>query len=258
VCRDPEENLDDQAADRPSLLWTLTEATTLLPHAKPRKAADELRRLCRLWSDIEHVSATPGARLCREPRPASIDLGDGVTLARADAESFLVERAGPWRDTTCITPRAAAFLIRLYETGRLELQRKRDRIEEPVELRRYANSEAELLEQTRRLIEEAAERERLIANPELVPAARMADPDLLDAIFRCHQPRGGPGTMRIGGMVVSKMVSSFFSNSGKNRDHDVSFHWVEADGQDHDVIKSFSRFAGNRRNDPERNWGLAE
>ena len=80
---------------------------------------------------------------------------------------------------------------------------------------------------------------------------------LLDRIFwkKCG-PCKGTQTLEIGGVQVTKLLGAHQkSNSGKSGSWSVSFKWMDADGKEHCIDKD-SRFAANRRNDADRNWGL--
>jgi len=68
----------------------------------------------------------------------------------------------------------------------------------------------------------------------------------------------GTRKLVIGGIEVTKQVSMYISNSGKSRSSDVTISWVGSDGIAQTRSNGGSRFAGNRRNDEKRNWGLPE
>lgn len=99
---------------------------------------------------------------------------------------------------------------------------------------------------------EAQRRKALIENPSTYLPAEF-EHDMLDRIF-FHHHGPGPAQMLIGGVTVTKHLASYTSNSGKSRDHTVTFSW-ETDGERHELDRE-SRFQHNRRNDQERNWGL--
>lgn len=61
--------------------------------------------------------------------------------------------------------------------------------------------------------------------------------------------------MVIGGVEVSKTVRVRTSNFGKSRDSEVTFTYVDSDGETV-VLEKESMYSGNRRNDANRNHGL--
>ena len=73
------------------------------------------------------------------------DVGAGVLLSCSDVadciEADLFEKKR-------LTPKGAALMIRLYEAGLFERQRSQDGLGDPVELRAYARSEADLRART--------------------------------------------------------------------------------------------------------------
>jgi hypothetical protein len=82
--------------------------------------------------------------------------------------------------------------------------------------------------------------------------------DILDAIFweKCGS---GEHTLTIGGIEVTKSLTGLSrSNSGKRQSWGVEIKWTGSDGVDRSVSNGGGRYAGNRRNDEERNWGLPE
>lgn len=62
-------------------------------------------------------------------------------------------------------------------------------------------------------------------------------------------------TQEIDGVLVTKTLTPYSSNSGKSRDFSVSYSWTGCDGVLREANKK-SSFEANRRSDPERNWGL--
>jgi hypothetical protein len=156
-----------------------------------------------------------------------------------------------------VTPAGARYLIDLYE--RDLLPRKVGAGEKNVDpaIQAYADSEAVLIAKTKEL--EAKERMRdekhkgFVENPANIPESEFEYPLLNDVFFKHMGP--GSGTMLIGGIEVTKSLASFSSNSGKTSEWSVRFTWRSADGEPK-LINESSRYAGNRRNDAERNWGL--
>jgi len=63
--------------------------------------------------------------------------------------------------------------------------------------------------------------------------------------------------MALAGITVQKQVIGYRSNSGKSTGWRVRFEWTGSDGQKRHS-ETIPPEADNRRNDPERNWGLYE
>lgn len=181
----------------------------------------------------------------------------GVRITFDDLEGAFASALGdgPGR----ITPEGAALLARLYEEGAFELKRKTSPLEPPCALKEFAASREAL---------EAQSEQRRVERQEVHAAHRdlVSDPcqvreeqftwSLLNSIFAHHVGYGGgQSEMEIGGVRVTKSVTSYSSNSGKSRDFEVEFSWTGADGELRFLTRE-SRYPGNRRNDPDRNWGL--
>ena len=187
----------------------------------------------------------------------------GVDHFQIGTVQFLVDAANTWwvrtvEDTACLTPAGANAMVTLYLAGQLPMSTKTAG-GVPDSVTAYCDSQAELEQRyaTRQAAKEAERLafESLVANPESVTEADFTYA-LLDAIFwRHHGP--GSGRLGIGAVVVQKSVLMFASNSGKSRDSDVEFTWVSAEHGLRSLKKS-SSYAGNRRNDESRNFGLPE
>jgi hypothetical protein len=240
----------------PALMLALQEATKTLPNAKPRSAARKFQGICDAPLDMAIVVTPDGGVEIDFENAEPADVGGGMSLTPEDVQGCIVD--DPF-DRKRLSPKGAALMIRLYEAGLFDLQRKRDGLADPTALRAYAASEPELRARTLQMRaateRERAQRDHLIEHPHHVREEQF-DYRLLDQIFWKHC---GPGshTLWIGGLSVQKSVVSYTSNSGKSRDSEVVFSWVGSDGQAKEIRKP-SAFAGNRRNDPDRNWGLPE
>lgn len=132
---------------------------------------------------------------------------------------------------------------------------------EPVhdELIVYADSEAALIDKTLAIKEAERkakeEREERINNPETLSVKDFTY-SLLNDIFFVHLGKcTGQQEMNIGGIPVTKTVLPHRSNSGKSRDFEVTFYFTDECGERQTISKS-SQYAGNRRNDADRNHGL--
>jgi hypothetical protein len=86
----------------------------------------------------------------------------------------------------------------------------------------------------------------------------MLDHTFLEALFwKVKEEKGErrpPSSLDYEGHKISRSATRKLSNSGKSRGAwSVSFHVTPPEGQPYTVADPISP---NRRNDPERNWGL--
>lgn len=160
------------------------------------------------------------------------------------------------REIVKVGPEGAKILLKLYRNGDLEMQKGKE-ISDAPELKAYIDK-AEFFKKENDKIRQREEHIKyLIEHPEEVKESEFTY-YLLDEIFK--NKKGlfrGSDSLPIGGIMVTKSVGVYKSNSGITQDSEVNFSWRGADKQVH-VITKYSRFSGNRRNDPDRNWGLPE
>lgn len=242
--------MDSESEKLPvDVLKKLSEAIALFPNVKPRKGYQRLKGVFDRLIDKQLESPTTLA--------SEIEMeveSEPLTLAYVEDHLFRMNEY----DTPHVTPEGAQTLIRLYEAGFFEMQSGRS-IDEPSALKEYSQSRTVLEEEAARLAAERRskreDREAALANP-----AQLNEDDftwsLLNAVFYEHLG-SGPGAMDIGGIRVRKDVIRYSSNSGKSRDYEVTFTWHGKEGNIRELKKP-SRYRNNRRNDPERNWGLPE
>lgn len=259
-------------ADLPDeFLMPLGDALKRMPNVKPR-----LARLClkglrddfdaafidalhrgEPWaeaSDYEQEVGEDGQPVPPPADPREREVAPGVIVTPADVDGLF---AGTTEDL--VTPDGAALLVRLYEAGIFEPQRVRAGRTDPTELRAYAVSASTLQQRAAhaRAEREAATRayQERVRHPERLTDAEFTYKLLNDVFIARHGLRGGTLMMEIGGLQVTKEVRTYTSNSGSSRDSSVTFSWTARDGTPRELHKP-STYAGNRRNDAERNWGL--
>jgi hypothetical protein len=244
-------------------LMPLRTALGYLPGIKPRVAADALvyahYKLMeeRIRLEREFLEQNPLSEAGPDLSGVTVDF-QGHSLSREDFDELVVTNDF---GTRCVTPKGVLLLIKLYQAGAFERNTgKKGEVGEPhVELRTYAEMEAELLARAGARRQENAEwlakRDAYVKDPASVPESEFSY-SLLNAVFFEHCGAGS-AKLEIGGITVSKMVARYVSNSGKSQDSTVVFRWTDKDGKPHELSKE-SRFVGNRRNDAERNWGLPE
>lgn len=229
-------------------LMPLTEALTLMPGVQSGKARRYLRGLC---DDLLRKAV----ELYETDHVAVVEPVPGVVMTPATLEDIFGDRSGRQR----VTPRGALLLLALYERGALPCRGAPGQPNE--KLCAYAASEEALIAMAN---EEQAAREArrqqraaLVNDPSLVTEAEFEYGLLNEIFFERFGGFVGSKVMPIGGIEVTKSVAIYRSNSGRSQDSAVSFTWVGSDGQHRELDKS-SRYAGNRRNDEERNWGLPD
>lgn len=151
-----------------------------------------------------------------------------------------------------VGPDAAAAIAEAYKAGKLPMQ-KASLPPSPI-------PEAEsYLADAPRLRKEIAERLRLeqaIRDPSVLTEADLSNYQLLDRVFFAAKG-AGEGTLVLAGIRVTKSLAGYSSNSGKTMGWRVTFSWTGSDGLGRSIEKVPPE-ASNRRNDPERNWGLYE
>jgi len=163
-------------------------------------------------------------------------------------------------DKIRISPNGASVAIKLYYAGAWFRKAPNTITPAPQELLDYTNSEEELIERTSKdrlesIKKETAYKEKL-KHPERINEQEFTF-KLLNDIFIMHLGiHRSSRSMIVGDRVVTKILTPYSSNSGKNRDCEVTFCWEDSSG----VNRSFSKrsiFIENRRNDSERNFGLS-
>jgi hypothetical protein len=108
----------------------------------------------------------------------------------------------------------------------------------------------------RRQLAERRRKEQAVKDPSLIVESDLIDHWLIDRVFAANNGPGS-GSMVLAGITVHKQVTGYRSNSGKSTGWHVRFDWTGSDGQArHSEI--IPPEADNRRNDPDRNWGLHE
>jgi hypothetical protein len=232
------------------LLMPLTEALTLLPGVQLRRARTYLHGLRSEMLDRVIALGDTDQVAVIEPLPGLI-----ATSAACD-DLFFGEGVGRQR----VTPRGAALLLALYERRALPCRGGLGRPDQ--KLCAYAASEESLVAAA---LERSAQREAarqrglgFISDPSKLPEAEFECSILNEIFFTKLGPIRGSATLTIGGIEVTKSVSVYRSNSGKSQSCDVGFTWTASDGTPRCLECSRSRYAGNRRNDEKRNWGLPE
>lgn len=165
----------------------------------------------------------------------------------------LHDRDAYFLDTVVVVgPTAGRAILDAYKAGQLPMRRSSEKPSETPKADAY-------LAESDRWTQEIAERYRLkcaVGDTSLIRSEDLFNYRLLDEVFVRHLGLGR-GTLTLAGVQVTKSLLEYRSNSGKSVDWKVSFSWRDKNNQRHTVGKE-SRYAENRRNDAERDWGLPD
>lgn len=150
-----------------------------------------------------------------------------------------------------VGPDAAAAILTAYKDGRLPMKKG-------AKPAGASAAEAYLAraDELRTQIAERERRERAIKDPSLIKESDLTNHRLIDSVFIANIGTGS-SSMVLAGITVHKQVIGYRSNSGKNTGWAVRFDWIGSDGQKRHSDTTPPE-ADNRRNDPDRNWGLYE
>lgn len=254
-------------------LWTITAVLRELGHSPAKQVREiieaaiaEAEGMRRNDDSIEMYrrleADDPDKELGRRFHPTAVDAPEWARSpayrVRVSDQSLDLEEVSKHflRDdfgSLKVTPTGAQMLVDLQLEGGLPVPKKPVAVPSP-RLQEYIESEAALREKLAQSKQRAAQIDQWLERPE-DPCPVPLTTTLMDRAFWKHRGGGG-GAMRISGCTVNKVVSRHKSNSGKSVDFSVSFRWTDEQGVEHDEPHVNSKFEGNRRSDPERNWGL--
>jgi hypothetical protein len=174
-----------------------------------------------------------------------------ILVTNEELAELFVECVRGGFESQVVSPAGARLLVRLYDAGALGTKPG------PVaeDLRIYCDSEAVLRERALQRAKDRQAYEASLAYPERFTEEQFTF-SLLNDLF-WHHKRQGHSTLNVGGCEVTKSVLRFSSNSGRSGDFEVTFTWRSVDGTRKQLTRP-SAYRGNRRNDPERNFGLPE
>ncbi|TIU00755.1 MAG: hypothetical protein E5W55_02055 [Mesorhizobium sp.] len=151
-----------------------------------------------------------------------------------------------------VGPDAATAIVEAYKAGKLPMQKA------SLQPSAVPKAESYLADASRyrHEIEERRRLERAVSDPKILKESDLENYRLLDRLFFALKGLGD-GTLVLAGIPVTKSLAGYSSNSGKTTGWRVSFSWTGSDGRGR-LIEKVPPEASNRRNDPERNWGLYE
>lgn len=177
-------------------------------------------------------------------------------LLQEEYEAIHIELKSFYGTTIKTSPQGAKVLMKLYSNGDLVMHKGKSITEAP-KLQEYIDKEEYFKEEADQLRREDERRKYLIGNPAKIKETDFSYSLLDDVFFREFGAFQGHKTMILDGIEVNKSVFVYQSNSGKTRDSEVIISWTDSKGEGHKVCKP-SLYSENRRNDPDRNWGLPE
>jgi hypothetical protein len=176
---------------------------------------------------------------------------EGGVLSKAE-RADIYPRDRNWLDLVLeVGPDAAAAILLAYKDGRLPMKRGNTPTEAPAAGAYLAEGD-----KLRKQIAERRRREQAVKDPSLILESDLVDHRLIDSVFIANLGTGS-GSMVLAGITVHKEVIGYKSNSGKSTGWQVRFDWTGSDGQLRHS-ETVPPEADNRRNDPERDWGLHE
>ena len=242
----------------PEVFMRHKEVIKLIPDVKPTNTYE-------LFSEIIFSNMLRDIQ-AEDPSLRNMLSSDPVfDISSEEAEWSELKYVNGFSERIVITTVGAKLLIRLFQAGLIEQKRKSSSKDLSL-LQDYANSLPQLLEKSdqikkQRTAEVATDlalmkvRESRIRHLIECPEDAVIE-ELNREFLNKYAFAIGPGdqSFKFSGADVVKTVSVMKSNSGKNRTYTVCIQWTMADGTrygDVDVEPVL-----NRRNDPERNWGL--
>ena len=196
----------------------------------------------------DFISDLPGVK----PKKARALILNGDVLSKEERRDIFLRSGSILETVLVVGPDAASAILAAYKAGKLPMGRGEILREAPQAEQYIENSD-----RLRVVIAERRRKEACVKDISLVEERDFSDNRLLDRIFWANAPKG-QGTLRLGGIDVTKTVRSYPTNSGKNNGYEVTFHWTGSDGQSRSSGTGRPPEAFNRRNDEERNWGLHE
>lgn len=224
---------------------TLIEALKCLPGVMPNKSKE-------LIANALEMNFIPG----------SLEIADfcyrvGETeLLQEEYEEIHIELESFYGTTIKTSPQGAKVLMKLYRNGDLVMHKGKCITEAP-ELQAYIDKESYFREEADRIRREDEYRKYLIKNPDEIKESDFSYSLLNDVFYHKFGAFRGHKTIILDGIKVNKSVFVYQSNSGKTHDSEVIISWTDSKGEGHKLCKP-SFYSENRRNDPDRNWGLPE
>jgi hypothetical protein len=199
-----------------------------------------------MLSLTDFLNLLPGIK----PRSARRLILDGSVLTPEQRRDIRMRDRNVFDTVLEVGPDAAAAIVEAYRTGKLPMQKG------ALPLSANPDVEAYLADAPRHR-REIAERQRLmqaLRNPSVLKESDLEDYRLLEQLFFAIKGTGS-GTLELAGISVTKSLVGYSSNSGKTTGWRVTFSWTASDGRRRSIEKVPPQ-AANRRNDPEREWGL--
>ncbi|MFN3321109.1 MAG: hypothetical protein ACK43M_20375 [Allorhizobium sp.] len=201
----------------------------------------------KLLSVTDFIACLPGVK----PKLARATILQGDILSEEERRSIVYRNAYIADDVRLVGPDAAAAILAAYQAGKLPMN-KGAGVAEALRAGEYVNDEV-VKEQFR----EYRRKEACLKDISLVKERDFSDNRLLDRIFFAHAPKG-TWSLTLDGIVVTKDIRGYHTNSRKNTGYEVTFHWTGSNGQQRSSGTGKPPEASNRANDPKRSYGFHE
>ena len=240
----------------PQTFMLQKDVIRLIPNAKPRNTT------C-LLDELLYAEAMKEL-LLNHPDTSATDTID-FKLLKGEAEWSRLSYWEAGSESVVLTTIGAKLLIRLFKSGHVEQARKASS-KDISKLEAYADSIQELkiksdqikikLERDRENDLRQSEKQKarighLLKHPEDALTKEL-NYDFLNEYAYAIGP--GSRSFEFAEAKVFKIVRRLKTNSGKNSSNYISIHWITSDGVRHGDLDN--RPYLNRRNDPNRNFGL--
>tara|TARA_B100002049_G_C16084656_1_gene378792 strand:+ start:7604 stop:8374 length:771 start_codon:yes stop_codon:yes gene_type:complete len=183
----------------------------------------------------------------------------GITFTFSDLDEINKEPLGFGAQRT--TPAGAKKIVEMYDAGLLftKANAKKTPVTTPKTVLNYINSEEHLVKATvkRKQQEDNYVKwyKAALENPDIVPESKLNYSFLNQFFFDKLGACSNVQTLHIGGILMTKTIQRYTSNSRKSADYAVSISYTDKDGNSI-VHEKTSSYENNRKNDAERNWGL--
>lgn len=240
----------------PQAFMLQKDVINLIPDVKPRNTAD-------LLDDLIFASITNEMEFKHLGDIPSPIANFALTEDEIDACRLSFHENG--KERTVLTTIGANLLIRLFKAGHVE-QKKKTSSKDISKLEAYSNSLSSIrkssdlmklqIEEDRKSKQHAIDQRKARIDYLLKHPEKALPSDLNRRFLNEYAYAIGPGsrTFKLGEAEVVKTVQKLKSNSGKTTNTHVSIYWITTDGARHGD-EDFAPYL-NRRNDPNRNWGL--
>ena len=240
----------------PQIFMLQKDVIRLIPNVKPRNTAH-------LLDELLYAEAMKDL-LVNHPGSSDMDTLD-FNLLEGEAEWSRLSYWEAGSESIVLTTIGAKLLIRLFKSGHIE-QSKKSPSKDISKLELYADSIQELKlksDQIKLKLEHDRENDLCLSEKQKTRIRHLLkhpedalNEELNYDFLNEYAYAIGPGSrsFEFAEAKVFKIVRRLKTNSGKNSSNYISIHWITSDGVRHGDLDN--RPYLNRRNDPNRNFGL--